>query len=182
MRVFDVVRQPMIGGHQVVQPFGGLRGRRAFQRRGRGRQSAKSLADQFQTRGIVLRHVMRHAAGRGMHARAAERFRIHHLPHRALHQIRPAQAHEAGAFHHDDHVAQSRQIRAARDARPHHRRDLRHMQSAAASASCNRRCAPRRIVPGKCRPATADSRRPNPPDKRSARDCASRFPARAESW
>ena len=83
-----------------------------------------------QTSGVVLRRVMRHAARRGVHARAAERFRIHHLPHRALHQIRPAQSHEAGAFHHDDDVAQRRQIRAARDARSHHRRDLRHVQLA----------------------------------------------------
>ena len=42
-----------------------------------------------------------------MHARAAERFRIHHLSHRAFHQVGTSQSHEAGAFHHDDDVAQS---------------------------------------------------------------------------
>ncbi len=129
-RIFNVVRQPVIGGHQVVQPFRRFRRRRALQCRGRGRQGAKPLADQLQASGIIFRHIVRHSAGRGVHSRPAQRFRVHHLSHRSLHQVRAAQPHEAGAFHHDDHVAQRRQISAARDARPHHRRDLRHMQSA----------------------------------------------------
>ncbi len=149
--------------------------------RRRGRQLAKALADPLQAVGIVLRHVVRHAADRGVHARAAQRFGIDHLPGRALHQVRTAQPHEAGAFHHDDAVAERRKIRAARDARPHHRRDLRDAQLAPHQRVVVGRCGPRRTVPGKSRPDRADSRPPNPPGRRSAGDCASRSPARAES-
>ena len=66
-----------------------------------------------------------------VHARTAERFGIHHLPHRAFHQVGTTEPHEAGAFHHDDDVAQSGKIRTARDARAHHGGNLRHMQTAA---------------------------------------------------
>ena len=66
-----------------------------------------------------------------MHACAAERFRIDHLSGGALHQVRPAESHETGALHHDDAVAQRGQVRAPRDARPHHGGDLRNAQLAA---------------------------------------------------
>ena len=63
-----------------------------------------------------------------MQARAAERLGIDHLAGRALHQVGAAQPHETGALHHDDDVAERRQVRAAGDARAHHRGDLRNPQ------------------------------------------------------
>ena len=41
-----------------------------------------------------------------------------------------AQSHEAGTVHHEDDVGQRRQVRAAGDAAPHHRADLRHVEIA----------------------------------------------------
>ena len=89
---------------------------------------ADFFADQRQARAIVLGRIVRHAADLGMERRAAQRFGVHHLPHRALHQVRTAQAHEASLLDHDDHVGERRQISPARDAHPHHRRDLRNFQ------------------------------------------------------
>ncbi len=63
--------------------------------------------------------------------RAAERFLIDRLAGRSLDQIGAAKAHEAGVFHHDDDVAERGKVRAAGDARAHHRRDLRDAQFAA---------------------------------------------------
>ncbi len=69
------------------------------------------------------------AAYRRVHPRPTQRLSIHTLAYRALHQIGSAQAHEADAVHHDDHVAERRQIRTTGDTRPHHRGYLRHMQN-----------------------------------------------------
>ena len=96
----------------------------------RGGQLAETLANALEAIGIVLRQVVRHAADRSVHARAAERFGIDHLAGGALHQVRAAEPHETGAFHHDDAIAERRQVRAARDARPHHGGDLRDAQLA----------------------------------------------------
>ena len=118
----------MIGRHQIVEAFGGLRRQRALRSRGSLRHGPELLADQFQASRVVLGHEVGHATSRSVHARAAERFGIHHLPHRALHQIRAPETHEAGAFHHDQNVAQRGQISSAGDARAHDRGDLRHVQ------------------------------------------------------
>ena len=129
---FHVVRQTVIGRQQIVQSFGGFRGSRSLQHcRGLvliNGKLADLFPDQRQAREIVLGRIMRHAADLGMERRAAERFGIHHLPHRALHQVRTAQSHETGLLDHDDHVGERRQIRAARDAHAHHRGDLRNFQ------------------------------------------------------
>ena len=53
------------------------------------------------------------------------------LADRALHQIRPAQAHEAGVLHHDDDVAERGKIRAAGDAGSHDGGNLRERELAA---------------------------------------------------
>ena len=74
---------------------------------------------------------MRHAADGGVHSRAAQRFGVDGLARGALHQVRSAQAHKAGAFHHDDDVRKRRQIGAPRNAGAHHGGDLRHLQTSA---------------------------------------------------
>src|SRR5258708_6125698 len=113
------------------QTLGRLGRRSALGRDGGRGQRAEFLPDQFETSLVILGAEMRNTAGRGMRARAAQRFRIHHLSHRAFHQIRTAQSHETGALHHDDYVAQGRQIGAARDAWPHYCGDLRYVKFAA---------------------------------------------------
>ena len=60
-----------------------------------GRQLGHPFPQHLQDIHRRLHHVMRHAADRRMHPRAAERFGIDHLPRRTLHEIRAAQAHEA---------------------------------------------------------------------------------------
>ncbi len=126
---FHVVRQPVIGGHQIVKSFRRIsRVARLGGELCRRRQSAKRCRISCEASRIVVRRIMRHSAGGGVHARAAQRFRIHHLSHCAFHQIRSAQPHEAGLIHHDDDVAQRGQIGSTRNTRPHHRRDLRNVQ------------------------------------------------------
>ena len=159
----------MIGGQHAIQSVGARRrgapSRRAAAGAGSWRNRWRIMR---QAIGIVLRHVMRHAADRGVHARAAERFGIDHLARRALHQVRPAESHEAGALHHDDDVAERGQVRAAGDARPHHRGDLRNAQLAPHQRVVIEDARPRRTGRERCRPDKADSRRPNPPGRRSA--------------
>jgi hypothetical protein len=65
-----------------------------------------------------------------MHARAADGFGIDHLAGGAFDEIRASQAHEAGAFDHDDVIAERGKIGAARDARTHHGGNLRHTELA----------------------------------------------------
>ncbi len=114
----------MIGWQRAID-FGDAAERSAGCRNGRSlRQLAEALANARQAIGIVFGHVMCHAADGGVHARAAQRLGIDHLPGGALYEVRSAQSHEADALHHQDDVAQGRQIRSARDARPHHRGDL----------------------------------------------------------
>src|SRR5690606_18436509 len=59
---------------------------------------------------------------------SAERFGIDGLPGGALYEVGAAEPHEAGAFHHEDYVAQCRQVRAAGNAASHDRAHLRHME------------------------------------------------------
>src|SRR2546425_3994521 len=73
---------------------------------------------------------MRDRTDSGVGLGSAQRFRIHHLPGRPFDEIRPAQTHERGAFDHEDDVRQRRQIRATRNAGPHHRGNLRHLEIA----------------------------------------------------
>ena len=74
---------------------------------------------------------MGHAADAGVHARASQRFGIVTWPTAPFTRLGPPEPHETDVFHHDDDVAQRRQIGAARDARPHHRRNLRDVQFSA---------------------------------------------------
>ena len=94
------------------------------------RQLPKSRADHFQAIFVVLRGVVGYAADGGVQARAAQRFGIDDLPGGALHQVGPAEAHEADAFHHNDDVAQRRMVRTPGDAPSHHRGDLRNAELA----------------------------------------------------
>jgi hypothetical protein len=57
-----------------------------------------------------------------------ERLTVDCLAGGTLHEIRPTESHERAALHHEDHVAQRREIRATRDALAHHGRDLRDPQ------------------------------------------------------
>ncbi len=179
---FHGIGQAMIGGEQIVEALGGLGGRRAFGPRGGGGKIAKLLPDEAQAIGIVLGHVMSDAADGGVHVRAAERFGVDDLPHRALHQIGPAEAHEAGFVHHEDHVAERGQISAAGDAGAHDGGDLRHLQLAAHQRVVIEN--PRRAVLAwkDAVLVVADSRRPNRRDRRWAGGCAWRFPARGGFW
>ena len=126
-----VVRHAMVGGQQVVQR---LAGRRVV---GRDRSPTSPLApasmrDELaqlrEARVVVVRRVVRDAAHLRVRHRAAERLAVDHLAGGALHEVRPAEPHERRAFDHDDQVGERRQIRAAGDARPHHRGDLRNAQ------------------------------------------------------
>src|SRR5258705_4832355 len=89
------------------------------------------LADPGQALRIVFGSVVRNGTDRGMRRGTAQRFVIHHLSRRAFDQIRSAQSHERRAVHHENHVRQRRQIRAARDARTHDGGDLGHLEIAA---------------------------------------------------
>ena len=74
---------------------------------------------------------MRYAGNLVVRARAAKSFVIDCLAGGALHEVRAAQTHERSAVDHDDDVRQRRKISATRDARTHHRGNLRHLQIAA---------------------------------------------------
>ena len=73
---------------------------------------------------------MRNSRQLVMRPRAAQSFIIDRLAGRAFDQVRAAQSHERSAFDHDDDVRERRQVRAAGDARPHHRGNLRDFQIA----------------------------------------------------
>ena len=120
----------MIGRQDAVKFVDGLGRFRARRLAHRSGQGTKTRPDHPQTLPIVFGDVMGHAAGGVVQMRAAETLLIDGLAGRALHQIRPAQPHETRLLHHQDHVAQRRQISAARDTGPHDGRDLRHMQFA----------------------------------------------------
>ena len=63
-----------------------------------------------------------------MRDRAAECLAVDRLAGGALHEIRPAKPHERRALHHHDEIGQRGEIRAASDALPHHRGELRNAQ------------------------------------------------------
>ena len=74
---------------------------------------------------------MSHATLYGMHFGAAQGLRIDGLAHCTLHQVWSAESHKTHFIHHDDDVAQCRQVCTARDARTHDGGDLRDAQPAA---------------------------------------------------
>ncbi len=73
---------------------------------------------------------MRDAADGGVHARAAEGLLVGCLTGGSLDEVGPAETHKAGLVHHDEDIAQSRQVRATCDAWTHHGGDLRHTELA----------------------------------------------------
>ncbi len=97
----------------------------------RGRQLGHEPAELGHARLVVLHPVVRDAAHLGVDARTAQLLGADRLSRGTLHQVRPAEAHERGALHHEDHVGERREIRAPGDARSHDRRELRHPQIAA---------------------------------------------------
>ena len=121
----------MIGRQDVVQTFGGFGGRCAFEWSKRRRKLADFLTDQLETGRIVLGGIVRDAAGARVEASSAQRLGIGDLADRALHQVRSAQAHEAGAFDHNNDVGQRGQVGSTGDAHAHHGGDLRDLQAAA---------------------------------------------------
>ncbi len=128
-----VVRHAMVGGEQLVETVRRSGRSRLRDERGstRGRREAcHLLAQQGETGAIIGHGVMRDPAHRGVHPRATQRLGVDALPRRPLHEVGSAQAHEGGPLDHHDHVAQRGQVGAARDARPHHGRELRHTQIA----------------------------------------------------
>lgn len=66
-----------------------------------------------------------------MHGGSAEGFGVDHLAGCSLHEVRSAEAHEAGLFDHEDDVAQRGQIGSAGDAGAHDGGDLGDAQAAA---------------------------------------------------
>jgi hypothetical protein len=129
---FDVVGQAVVLRKHAVDVVGGTRGRLAGGTACPTRcgQIAEALADARQAFGIVFGHVVGHTADRGVQPRAAYGFGIDHLAGCALYEIRPAQAHEARAFDHDDVIAKRGKISAAGNAGTHHRGNLRHTELA----------------------------------------------------
>ena len=73
---------------------------------------------------------MRYATDLRVRHRAAQCLAVHNLPRCTLHEVGTAESHEGGAFHHEYHVGQRRQVRAASNARTHDSSDLRHVQIA----------------------------------------------------
>jgi hypothetical protein len=92
------------------------------------RQNVDQLAQLRQAVLIVLHRIVRDAAHLGVGARSAEGLGIDRLAGRALHEVRAAEAHERRALDHHDQIGERRQIRAAGDALPHHRGELRNAQ------------------------------------------------------
>ena len=74
---------------------------------------------------VVLGLVVDHAGDFGVRHRAPQLLRLHVLPDRRLHEVRPRQKHRAGPLHDDRLVAHNRQVRPTRHATPHDGRDLR---------------------------------------------------------
>jgi len=128
--ILHAVRKAMIGGHHGINPIRRLRGFSGLRSGRRRRQLPKTRANHIEAILVILRHIMRHTAGAIVQMRAAQRFLIDGLPRCALYQIRTAEPHKAGFLHHDDHIAERREIRAAGNTRTHHSRHLRHPQLA----------------------------------------------------
>ena len=84
---FYVVGQAVIGGEEIVESFGGFRGRGAlvFGRGRRRRQFAQFGFDDVDGVGVVFGFVVRYAAGLGVQGGSAQGFGGDHLPDGALH-------------------------------------------------------------------------------------------------
>ena len=132
--VAHVVGHPMILGQDVVQvldrpgrchggcePVGDPR---------QSREPGNILADLDQARRVVRREVVGDGADFGMGFGPAQRLAVDGLAGGALDQVGAAESHEAGSVHHEDHVRQGREVRPARNATPHDRGDLRHLEIA----------------------------------------------------
>ncbi len=131
--VVDLVRLPVILGKEVVQLVGQApRWRRhALDGRGSGRELADELTQPLDARLVVRSHVVCDGADLRVHAGAAELLGTDALTGRSLDEVRSPEAHEGRALDHEDHVGERREVRAAGDARPHDRRELRDAQVAA---------------------------------------------------
>jgi len=124
-----VVAHAVVGGQEIVQfrgvALGRLRGRDGTSGGGESRHVG---ADAVQTLGVVLGPIVRYGADGGVGPRAAQRFPVHGLAGRALHEVGAAESHERRAVDHEDHVRERGQVGAPGDARSHHGGDLRHAQ------------------------------------------------------
>ena len=167
-----VVRHAMVGGQQIVQRVGVASRagchpeRRVIPSDATDRSSCRGsmrdeVAQLVQARLVVVHRVVRDAADLGVRHRAAERLAVDRLAGGALHEVRTAEPHERRALHHDDEVGERRQIRAARDARPHHRGELRNAQVAPHDRIVIEQPARAVLARETRRPGTAGSRPPN---------------------
>jgi hypothetical protein len=132
-QLVHVVRHAVIGGQEIVQSIPAAARVSSPVRRGwRGlrlrRQSSDQIAQLGDTGFVVVRRVVRDSTYLGVRHGAAERLGVDALAGRALHEIRPAESHERRSLHHHDDVRKCREIRASRDARTHHRGQLRNSQ------------------------------------------------------
>ena len=77
---------------------------------------------------VVRDLVVGDSADPGVDCGAPQRLAVDRPARGSLDQVGAAQAHEAGPFHHEDHVRKGGQIRASGDTRPHDRCELRDLQ------------------------------------------------------
>ncbi len=125
---FDVVGEAVVGREYAVEVGGVPQGRNTGREARATGQLAEALADARQAIGVVLGHVVRHATDGGVHLGSTQGLRLDHLSGGSLHQVRPSEAHETGSLHHNDDVAERREVGSARDAGAHHGGDLRDAQ------------------------------------------------------
>src|SRR5437016_14250730 len=85
---FDFVGQAMVRRKNTVEIVSRFRRPGALCGRDLGSKILKALADARDTIGIILRHVMRYAAGDGMQTRAAQRFGVDDLSSGSFDEIR----------------------------------------------------------------------------------------------
>ena len=89
------------------------------------------LPEPLEARGVIFDCVVRDATYFGVHHGTAESLGIDDFASCAFHEIRAREPHERRALDHQDHVGERGEIRAARNALPHHRRELRNPQVSA---------------------------------------------------
>ena len=92
------------------------------------RQVGHEIADLLEARFVVGHLVVGDATDPVVRGRTPEDLALDILSRGTLHQVGAAEAHEAGAVHHHDHVGERRQIRSSRDALSHDGRYLGHVQ------------------------------------------------------
>jgi hypothetical protein len=129
-----VVGLPVVCGQKLVEVC--ERARRVFRFRDRdarhlGRRKLRDdLSNLLDASLVRLDAVVRDSRNLVVRARAPESLVVNRLARRAFDEVRAAEPHERGALDHDDDVGERREVRAARHARPHDGRHLRHAQVA----------------------------------------------------